>query len=196
MLRRLLPASIAVAAALALAPPARASEPRILYPDPAFDMRPPPQRWYGWQVLTAAGGMSTLTFVGLSIRNAPLVVTGAFTLPFVGPIIHNLHGQRRTSYISFALNAVALAGGGLIDWAASCLPSRIAQVRGTNDQCAPLHLGRGALVAMQGAILLDALVLSWDTAPPRKRWRSAGPLIAPTIAAIPRGSALGIAGRF
>lgn len=162
--------------------------------DSADDPAPsPPMRWYGWQTL-ALGGASLLLMGASSQSSSPGAATVLFVPGFLGyiaggPAVHGFHHRDGALLADLGLRiALPLLSGAAAIASEHCSPEQLF--------CPLAQAMTGAAVGAGAAVLVDALLLSWDPRTTTSPADDARGGWSPTVAVGPRGVTAGIGGAF
>jgi hypothetical protein len=171
--------------------PAEAPPPGVFAPRRALipvvvDEAPPTRVWYGWQTLLADGA-GLAAFAGCVSLMGPGDPELLCLIPFLGasPAVHVAHDNPGRALLSLALNTTLPFAGGAIGAAvADC----------SKDQflCGLSEIGLGVLAGLATAVVIDT-ALAYEEVKPRRLARRS---FMPTLAATPRGGAVGLVGQF
>ncbi len=189
----LIGAGIASSAAADEAGPAtstRTDPPTVVTATPPGDARPKAERsWYGWQILLVDVGSLALAgggFVGWIGTDSPgpfiaLLACGSLAYGVSSPVVHALHGNMTTSWVSLALHwGTALLDTGFVFLAGYALAPAIVFI-------AP------AILLIPSTIEAAALAYEMKLVTPTPRGSS---WLTPTFNLPKGGATLGIAGDF
>jgi hypothetical protein len=156
----------------------------------------PSLSWYGWQTLLIDAGCVALTALSLEVNNGQggagaVVLLGAGGLGYVfgGPAVHWQHDREFIAYADITMRLGAPLLLGQLAAAAASQP-RV----GCETFCSAQaqNFGEGLIVGIATAVLVDAIALSWESAPAPKASATQTPRLTWTpIAGATRSGAIG-----
>jgi hypothetical protein len=158
-----------------------------------------PQRWYGWQTLTADAAALGLLSLGISSRSDVAAYAGLGTYLIVPPVIHAAHqhwGVVGGSLVVRFLTPPIGAGVGFLAGSGAC------SHKNDSDQdvtCSEAGAAIGLLVGYVAAVAVDAAAFGWEPVarPATARGAPAQRLrLMPTLVLTKDHSSVGLVGTF
>ncbi len=150
------------------------------------------RQWYGWQTLLVDAGSVVFIATAIGSEESALVLAGTAGFFAGGPIVHAAHGHGGKAWGSFGLRAGASVGLAFVGYSLAGGDSCRGDLCGLAEA---IYAGAGFILGAGTAIIIDAAIIANEDVK-AERPRAAKFIVAPSVAATPKGAFTGLSGTF